>query len=118
MPRFVILTHDHPRGLHWDLMLEQGGALATWALAEEPAAGKAITAEPLADHRLAYLDYEGPVSGARGEVNRWDRGDYLVVEESASTLRASLEGTRLRGTIVLRREADRWTFTYEPGAGA
>ena len=35
MPRYVILQHDtppgYPRPLHWDLMLEQGRTLRTWA---------------------------------------------------------------------------------------
>ena len=67
MPRFVILRHELPdprrRGVHWDFMLEHAGVLRTWALAEEPAPNKPISAEALADHRLAYLNYEGPVSG-------------------------------------------------------
>ena len=76
MPRFVILEHDYPE-LHWDFMLECAGALKTWRLAEPPAThGELIAAVALEDHRLDYLDYEGPVSGNRGRVKRWDRGDY------------------------------------------
>lgn len=76
MPRFVILEHDHPE-LHWDLMLETGDVLRTWRLAEPPTAiGQSIRAIPIADHRTMYLDYEGPVSGNRGTVNRWDAGRF------------------------------------------
>ena len=57
-------------------MLEQDGVLRTWALAEEPAAQAEIAAEALGDHRLDYLEYEGPVSGDRGSVSRWDEGEY------------------------------------------
>lgn len=79
MPRFVILTHDHPF-LHWDLLLEQEGvgALRAWRLLAEPLSAPTIDAEPLADHRALYLDYEGPVSGGRGHVVRWDTGDYEI----------------------------------------
>ena len=61
MPRFVVLEHDSPCGRHWDFMLEQENALATWALPQPPDTAE-MPAEPLPDHRLAYLDYEGPIS--------------------------------------------------------
>src|SRR5262249_39383059 len=75
MPRFVVLEHDYPQ-LHWDLMLESGNVLRTWRLAAPPGKGAAIRAWYLAEHRKMYLDYEGPVSGNRGRVSRWDSGVY------------------------------------------
>ncbi len=84
MPRFVVLRHEtppgHERPTHWDFMLEAGGVLRTWALAEAPCRGRAIAAEELAEHRLAYLEYEGDVSGGRGSVVRWDAGTYEVLD--------------------------------------
>src|SRR5687768_14660009 len=80
MPRYVILQHITPpeaeRGTHYDLMLEQDGKLVTWAIPEPPRAGLRTSATKLSDHRLAYLDYEGPISGDRGEVRRVDVGEY------------------------------------------
>jgi hypothetical protein len=113
MPRFVILEHDHPF-LHWDLMLESGVWLRTWRLHGEPAAGRTIAAEALPDHRLAYLDYEGPVSGNRGTVTRWDAGEYRVVEESSEGLRVVLYGDRLTGAAVIATTDSGWQFTV-PG---
>src|SRR5437764_12400592 len=75
MPRFVILEHDWPTR-HWDLLLEAGDVLRAWRLLEEPELGQTIRAEPNADHRLMYLDYEGPVSGDRGSVKRWAAGVF------------------------------------------
>jgi hypothetical protein len=111
MPRFAVLTHDHPT-LHWDFLLEQGEKLRTWRLAQPPDAAGPIDAEALADHRLAYLDYEGPVSGGRGEVRRWDRGEYEVVESTSERLVVRLAGERLRGEASLERPAEtaKWTF--------
>lgn len=77
--RFVILEHDFPT-LHWDLMLEAGDVLKTWRLPEPPRAGT-MTVEPLPDHRVRYLDYEGPVSGDRGAVARWDAGVFERVDD-------------------------------------
>jgi hypothetical protein len=119
MPRYVVLEHKTPpsylRPTHWDFMLESGDALRTWALAEEPCVGRAIAAELLADHRTAYLDYEGPVSGDRGSVTRWDAGTYELVSETDDILIFSLSGERLSGTARLSLIDDggqRWEFEY------
>lgn len=113
MPRFVILRHDHPH-LHWDFMLETGPVLRTWRLEHEPIPDRGpISAMALGVHRLIYLEYEGPVSGGRGTVTRWDAGDYL--EEDARDeheVRVRLLGKIARGHVLLERKtADEWSFT-------
>ena len=104
MPRFVILEHDHPH-LHWDLMLEAGAVLRTWRLALPPRAGQDVPAEPLGDHRPLYLDYEGPVSGGRGQVRRWDWGTYSGTlpdaKRASEPVELSFHGQRLKGRAVL-----------------
>jgi hypothetical protein len=111
MPRFVVLEHDHP-DLHWDLMLEVGAMLRTWRLAAPPEPGRSIAAEPLADHRLAYLDYEGPVSGNRGRVRRWDHGEFSpALEGPPAPVVVQLRGQRLCGTATLSRgDGEEWSF--------
>ena len=96
MPRFVILTHDHPHW-HWDFMLESTGVLRTWRLDQEPSEAMRSVATPLPDHRLIYLEYEGPVSGNRGQVQRWDQGEYELLSEAEGTLTVGLHGSRLKG---------------------
>ncbi len=118
MLRFVVLTHEHPRGLHWDFMLETGERLATWALPEEPVAGREQVAEMLPDHRREYLDYEGPVSGDRGRVWRWDSGVYQAEHQADDEWVVSLSGVKLRGRAVLTRIAvmpGRWRFRCDGG---
>ena len=56
--------------------------LSTWALAQEPCLDVEIEAEELVEHRKAYLDYEGPVSGNRGTVSRWDSGSFQYKSKS------------------------------------
>jgi hypothetical protein len=114
MPRFVILEHDHPF-LHWDLMLEPGNVLRTWRLAAAPAPGQCVAAEALGDHRRAYLDYEGPVSGNRGQVQRWDSGTYdgdlPEIFTAGQAVELRLHGQRLRGlALLLREDSERWSF--------
>ncbi len=122
MPRYVVLQHDTPedylRPTHWDFMLESGEVLRTWALAEEPTIGSAITAESLPDHRMAYLEYEGLVSGDRGTVTRWDAGRYELVSETDDFLLVTLSGKRLSGKVRLSATVDgdrRWQFEYSAG---
>jgi hypothetical protein len=109
MPRFVILTHNWPFP-HWDFLAEQDGILRAWRLLAEPVAGADILAERNFDHRLFYLDYEGPLSDGRGSASRWDAGicDWLVDETERAEL--ELRGTKLTGRAVLTREGESWRF--------
>jgi hypothetical protein len=112
MPRFVILEHDHPQ-LHWDFMLEAGSVLRTWRLAAVPAAEMPIPATAIGDHRPFYLDYEGPVSGNRGRVLRWDAGTYEELISAKNDLQVRLQGKRLSGIARLAMsEGSDWLFLF------
>ena len=113
MPRFVILEHDYPT-THWDLMLEADSVLRTWRLARPPQSGETIDATSVCDHRLHYLDYEGPISGDRGHVVRWEWGTFAEVEGSARRLVVHMAGKRLHGVLVLERaEGDAWRGEFQ-----
>ncbi len=115
MPRFALLIHDSPRGLHYDLLLEAGETLKTWALPRLPEPGLEILCEALADHRSIYLDYEGPISGGRGTVARWDQGTFTIDLWSDNKVVVELSGTKITGIIVLRRQVDlpgQWQFCW------
>jgi hypothetical protein len=114
MNRFVVLEHDHPT-LHWDFMLERGPSLRTWRLAAPPAAGVLIAAEPIGDHRPAYLEFEGTVRGDRGRVVRWDHGTFAWLEANAERVVVRLEGTKLRGVFRLERQTGQgWVGKLDP----
>lgn len=94
----------------WDLMLEWGETLRTWRLAKPPGYGGPIEATPLPAHRRMYLDYEGPVSGGRGTVTRWDGGTYQL-EAATPGVQVILHGGRLQGRAELREQATgEWAF--------
>ena len=103
MPRFVLLEHDHPTR-HWDLMLEVGAVLWTWRIDANPCLGAPCRAVRIADHRPLYLDYEGPVSGDRGRVNRVAGGEYEWEEDSPGWLVVLLRGENLSARLTLGRE--------------
>jgi hypothetical protein len=122
MLRFVVLLHETPagyaRGTHFDFMLEHGGVLRTWALDKLPAVGDTVLAERLADHRLAYLESEGPIAGGRGDVRRVATGEYETLEEREGTLVVRLAGDSLDGTITLiadDEDAQRWRVSLSAG---
>ena len=114
MPRFVILEHDFPKR-HWDFMLETEGVLRTWRSPQPPSGAQwEMAAEALADHRLAYLDYEGPVSGKRGTVTRWDRGEYDLETCTDKGWTIQLQGGLLRGLAILEKmNATEWRFRFQ-----
>ena len=135
-PRFALVRHDCPDdyrdGPHWDLMLERGGVdaehrLATWSLLElpDPWAGPgdatshaaAVTAIQLTDHRAAYLEYEGPVSGDRGSVRRVAGGVLEWIEETETRVVVRLGGPPpFEGEVELELlVGDRWGLRISPG---
>jgi hypothetical protein len=113
MPRFVILEHDHPE-LHWDLLLECGPVLRAWRLAAFPRAGQRIAAAASFPHRLVYLDYEGAVSGNRGQVKRSDAGHFEWITPppigEVEEVIVHLQGTRVRGRVQLHRIGEEWSL--------
>jgi hypothetical protein len=124
MPRFVVLFHRLPAGSlgaeslrsdHYDLMLEHQGVLWTWAcdrLPDVSASGEqAVAAERLPDHRLAYLDYEGPVSGERGTVTRVASGCYALLAADERRIAVTLAGDSIAGELVLTKDGDQWSLT-------
>lgn len=119
MPRFVVLEHEW-NGLHWDLMFEFQGVLRTWATDDPLTIGNRVQARQLTDHRMIYLDYEGPISGGRGRVRRIDQGSYEAEHWDEHLVTLRLQGHQLDGVLELRRSdvgaesrsAERWTLLF------
>lgn len=109
MPRFVLLYHqlpkDHERDSHWDLMLEGGDHLLTWALDKSPTEFRSGEALQLPNHRLAYLTKEGDVSGGRGTVRRVDAGTFDWALRESDAITVELAGSQVRGTLELQRQS-------------
>lgn len=88
-------------------MLETGDVLATWQLAALPADRRdlPLAARRIADHRRAYLAYEGAVSGQRGAVARVDAGEWRAIRQTEQEWEFELSGGRLAGRFLLVRQA-------------
>jgi DNA ligase D-like protein (predicted 3'-phosphoesterase) len=72
---FVVQEHA-ATARHFDLRLEVGGAMRSWAVPKGPAMDPAVKrlAVQVEDHSLEYNSFEGRTDG--GAVIVWDRGTY------------------------------------------
>jgi bifunctional non-homologous end joining protein LigD len=111
--RFVVQEHTTTDGVHWDLMLERQGVLATFRLEQEPARCLAheVRAVQIFDHPLRFLTYEGPVQQGTGKVRIVDSGTYQSRICNESLWAVELKGAILRGSFALTRAGgDLWQF--------
>jgi len=90
-------------------MLEADGVLRTWRLSEPPKPEHPVEAESIGDHRLMYLDYEGEVSGGRGQVRRYDYGTFSWIQYDSNQVQISISGSQTIGRITITdRELSLW----------
>lgn len=115
---FVVQEHDSTH-LHYDLRLEIGGVLRSWALPKEPPLEEGVKrlAIPTEDHPLEYADFEGTIPEGHygaGTVKTWDRGGYEPLEMGEDRLVVGLQGRKLQGRYALIRTKfrgkDSWLF--------
>ncbi|QQQ79753.1 non-homologous end-joining DNA ligase [Saccharothrix sp. 6-C] len=104
---FVIQEH-HASRLHWDVRLERGGVLVSWAvpkgLPSEP--GTIRLAVRTEDHPLEYASFSGVIPKGEygaGEMVIWDRGRYETVKWSDREVDVVLHGARVEGEFVFFR---------------
>lgn len=106
MPRFVLLLHALPDGSsHYDLMLDRGGALATWRLPVplDRLPPQGADAVPLGSHRLHYLTHEGDIGGGRGSVRRVEEGTFEASAWEDGRVSVTVKGRAIAGTVELVR---------------
>ena len=116
--RWVLLRHEMPDGSwHYDWMLEWDGAsdaaraLVAFRVSVRPdeRVGAGFEAERIGEHRRAYLEFEGVVSGGRGRVVRVARGDLVGLFVSAALIDVAMliDGAiaRWRGVPLGRESA-------------
>jgi bifunctional non-homologous end joining protein LigD len=109
---FVVQKHA-ARSLHYDLRLEIGDTLASWAVTRGPSLvpGEKRLAVHVEDHPLDYADFEGEIPKGQyggGEVIVWDRGRWEPESDPVRGLRKgrldfTLEGAKLKGRWHLVR---------------
>ncbi len=121
--RFVVQNHA-ARRLHFDVRLEIGGSLKSWAVPKGPSAdpGTKRLAVHVEDHPLDYGDFEGVIPKGEygaGAVIIWDRGHYQPVGDTQDSEEALEEGLRtgkLEFVFLGERLKGRWTLVRMKGA--
>jgi len=114
-PIFVIQKH-HARHMHYDLRLQIGDTLKSWAVPEGPCLDPKVRrfAKLVEDHPLDYASFEGRIPGGNygaGTVIVWDRGAWVTLADAAQALAAGeikfrLAGEKLGGGWMLKRLPD------------
>jgi DNA ligase D-like protein (predicted 3'-phosphoesterase) len=109
--RFVVQVHDATT-LHFDLRLQIGDVLRSWAVPKGPSLDPKTRrlAVPVDDHDLDAGDFEGTRDGHRrgsGAVIIWDEGAAEIVTDEPGHLSFTLHGSKLTGGFALTRTGDR-----------
>jgi bifunctional non-homologous end joining protein LigD len=114
-PIFVVQKH-HARQLHYDLRLQMGDALKSWAVPEGPCLDPKVRrfAKLVEDHPLDYASFEGRIPSGNygaGTVIVWDTGAWVTLAEPEAALAAGeikfrLAGEKLGGGWMLKRLPD------------
>jgi bifunctional non-homologous end joining protein LigD len=107
-------VHKHLSShLHYDLRLEHGGVLLSWAVPKGPSLDPTIKrlAMFVEDHPIEYGSFEGviPEGYGAGIVMLWDSGTWTPQTEDVDAalrkgdLKFTLDGYKLKGSWVLVR---------------
>ncbi len=128
----LFVIHKHAaRRLHYDLRLEMGGVLQSWAVPKGPSLDpdEKRLAMKVEDHPMEYADFEGMIPKGNygaGAVIIWDRGLWIPIGDSRHGLEKGkllfdLRGYKLRGRWTLfrtKRSPKDWLLVKKPDAYA
>ncbi len=114
---FVIQKHWASR-LHYDLRLELGGTMKSWAVPKGPSfdpADKRMAVQ-VEDHPISYNAFEGTIPAGNygaGKVIIWDKGVWVPLDDPEKgyrdgKLKFEMRGHKMRG---------RWTLVRMKGRG-
>ena len=128
--RVYVIQKHHAGHLHYDLRLESGGVLKSWAVPKGPSldpADRRLAVE-VEDHPLDYADFEGAIPAGEygaGRVIVWDRGTFRPQGDASfetmlekGSVKIEIAGEKLAGGFALVRtrfggKKDNWLLIKE-----
>jgi bifunctional non-homologous end joining protein LigD len=132
-PMFCVQRH-HATRLHYDLRLEVGGALKSWAVPKGPTLdpSEKRLAMMVEDHPIEYGGFEGTIPKGNygaGSVMLWDRGTYQLLGQGTAEeqltkgdFKFRLAGEKISGEFALvrmkRGKGNEWLLLKKKDASA
>jgi bifunctional non-homologous end joining protein LigD len=132
--RQYCVQRHHARHLHYDLRLEAGGALKSWAVPKGPTLDPAEKrlAMMVEDHPIEYGGFEGVIPAGNygaGSVMLWDRGSYDLLGDATAEeqlargdFKFRLFGEKIQGEFALvrtkRGKGNEWLLIKKKDAAA
>lgn len=110
--RFSIRSHivpvDSDRQDHWDFFLESDQRLLSWEIQPfENNLPAQIQATRRKDHRIKYLDYQGPISKDRGILYAIDLGALHWETLSEDLVSGTISGKIFNGSFQIERKLNK-----------
>jgi bifunctional non-homologous end joining protein LigD len=131
--QFCVQRH-HATRLHYDLRLESGGALKSWAVPKGPTLdpSEKRLAMMVEDHPLEYGSFEGVIPKGNygaGSVMLWDRGTYEPLGDATpeqqlarGDFKFRISGEKISGEFALvrmkRGKGNEWLLLKKKDASA
>ena len=128
------VQRHHATHLHYDLRLEAGGALKSWAVPKGPTldSGEKRLAMMVEDHPIEYGSFEGVIPKGNygaGSVMLWDRGTYELLGDASAEeqlargdFKFRLHGEKVTGEFALvrmkRGKGNEWLLLKKKDASA
>ena len=128
------VQRHHASRLHYDLRIEVGGTLKSWAVPQGPTLDPDIKrlAVMVEDHPLMYATFEGNIPKGNygaGSMMLWDFGAFETLGEMAAEgqiergdWKFRLSGIKLQGDFALvrtkRGKGNEWLLLKKKGPGA
>ncbi|MBL6852406.1 MAG: DNA ligase D [Alphaproteobacteria bacterium] len=114
-PMFCVQQH-HARRMHYDLRLQIGGTLRSWAVPEGPCLDPKVRrfAKLTEDHPLEYLSFEGAIPDGNygaGNMIVWDRGTWVTLADDPDE---ALKNGELKFRLAGEKLSGGWTLVQLP----
>lgn len=132
--RQYCVQRHHASQLHYDLRLEVGGALKSWAVPKGPTLDPTVKhlAMLVEDHPIEYGGFEGVIPKGNygaGSVMLWDRGTYELLGEGTAEeqlergdFKVRIQGEKIQGEFAIvrtkRGKGNEWLLIKKKDAAA
>ena len=130
--QYCVQRH-HASHLHYDLRLQVGETLKSWAVPKGPTLdpNEKRLAMMVEDHPIAYGDFEGviPEGYGKGSVMLWDRGTYELLGDATAEeqlargdFKFQVSGKKIHGDFAIvrtkRGKGNEWLLIKKKDAAA